>query len=233
MTKNAVVWCLLFAAIMMIPAFGQSTPSPLGVAWNGPVPLRLGVAVSGIVKSIFVAQGAHVAAGQALLEIDCSVLDAEIKVRADNLAAAEAGFERTRNGPRPDEVKIGEANVGVATARAEEAADAFRRASLLREGITTTRAETLKAQRDARISAAQLVDAQRRLDLLHAGSRVEDIAEAQARYGAAAALLDEGKAEVAQCTVRAPVTGKVDLIATLGQYVSTAVPVTLAQLTPD
>ena len=195
--------------------------------------MRLGVAVSGIVKTIDVGQNAHVLAGQALLEIDCAVLEADLKVRTDNLSAADAALERTRNGPRPDEVKIGEANVGVATARAEEAAAAYHRATELKEGITTTRAIVLQAQRDARISAAQLLDAQRRLDLLHAGSRSEDIAEAQARRDSAAAYLEEGKAQLAQCIVRAPMAGRVEVSATLGQYISTAVPVTLVQLTPE
>jgi multidrug resistance efflux pump len=194
--------------------------------------MQLGVAATGIVEKIFVRDGDHVDAGQLLMTIDCRPLQAEIKVRGANLAAAEAAFVRTRNGPRPDEVAIGEANVGVARARSEEAQAAYDRAQELREGITISRAALLQARRDARISAAQLEDQKRRLDLLHAGSRAEDISEATAKRDSAAALLEEAKALFEQCFLRAPAAGNVKILATPGQFVSTNVPVTLVQLTP-
>jgi HlyD family secretion protein len=196
-------------------------------------PLPLGIAVRGLVGSLLVVDGAHVNAGQAILEMDCRPLEQEIKVRAADLNAAEAANERVKNGPRPDEIAIGEANVGVAQARAEEAAATYDRLKALTEGVSVTRAQLLEGRRDARISAAQLNDAQKRLDLLHAGSRKEDIAEAQARRDSAAAQLALAQAQLDQCTLRAPVAGVVELRATAGQFVSDAVPTTLVLLTPD
>jgi multidrug resistance efflux pump len=194
--------------------------------------MQLGIAATGIIEKIFVRDGDHVDAGQLLVTIDCRPLQAEIKVRGANLAAAEAAFTRARNGPRSDEVAIGEANVGVARARAEEAQAAYDRALELHEGITISRANLLQARRDARIGAAQLEDQKRRLDLLHAGSRAEDISEAAAKREAAAGLVEEAKALFEQCFLRAPAAGTVKVLATPGQFVSTNVPVTLVQLTP-
>lgn len=195
--------------------------------------LQLGADATGIVSAILVADGAHVEAGQLLLEIDCGPLKEEIKLRAAEQDAAEAAYERARNGSRPDEIAIGVANVGVAQARAEEAKDAFARFAALTEGVTVTRAQILESRRDARVTAAQLEDARKRLALLEAGSRPEDIAEAAARRDAAAAALAEAKARLDRCSVRAPVAGVVETTATLGQLVTTAVPTTLARLTPD
>ena len=166
--------------------------------------MQVGAAVSGVIEEILIRDGAQVGIGQPLIRFDCRPLQAEIKARLANLAAAQAAFERTHNGPRPDEVAIGEANVGVAQARAEEAQDAFLRATALKEGVSTTRAQVLAAKRDARISAAQLEDSRKRLDLLHAGSREEDIAEAKARRDAASALVDEANATLEQCTCAFP-----------------------------
>lgn len=194
--------------------------------------MHIGAETSGAVEKIFVHDGDHVVAGQLLLKLDCRPLEAEIRVRNANLAAAEAAAERTRNGPRPDEVAIGIAAVGVAQARAEEAQAAYQRATALREGIESL-ALVLQARRDARITAAQLEDARKKLDLLHAGSRAEDIAEANARRDAAGAFVDEAKTQLEQCSVRAPAAGQVKLVASLGQFVSTAVPVTLVQLTAE
>ena len=52
--------------------------------------MTLGVAQSGVVRAIDVADGAHADAGQVLVELDCEPLRKEIDVRAANLAAAEA-----------------------------------------------------------------------------------------------------------------------------------------------
>src|ERR1700733_10826954 len=56
--------------------------------------MSLGVAATGIVKSVDVSDGNHVAAGQLLLEIDCSPLEQEVMVRTAALSAAQAAFDR-------------------------------------------------------------------------------------------------------------------------------------------
>jgi len=83
------------------------------------------------------------------------------------------------------------------------------------------------------VTAAQLDDARKRLALLVAGSRQEDIAEALARRDAAAASLEEGRAQLDQCSLKAPVAGVVQVTTNVGQFVSVAIPQTLARLTPD
>jgi HlyD family secretion protein len=196
-------------------------------------PLSLGVASSGVVQKILVKDGAHVDAGQLVLQLDCRPLEFKIKRRAADRDAAEAAYERTRNGPRVDEIAIGEANLGVAQARAEEAQAAYARLEGLTEGVSVTRAQLLEGRREARVTAAQLEDARKRLALLQAGSREEDIAEALARRDAAAARVEEAQARLDQCSLRAPVSGVIAMVATLGEFVSVSVPTTLARLAPD
>jgi HlyD family secretion protein len=193
----------------------------------------LGVAVSGLVAKILVADGAHVDAGAPLLTMDCRPLEEETKMRIADLAAAEANYQRVKHGPRPDEIAIGEAVVGVAQARAEEADDAYARYKAMTEGVSITRAQLLQGRRDARVAEAQLNDAQKKLALLHAGSRQEDIDEALARRDSAADQVALDKAKLDQCTVVAPVAGTVEILATPGQFVSEYAPATLARVTPD
>jgi multidrug resistance efflux pump len=195
--------------------------------------MALGAARSGVVQAIDVADGAHVAPGQVLLELDCEPLRNEIDVRKADLEAAEAAYERAVNGPRPEEIAIGEAGVGVASARADEARAALDRAHAMEVGVSITLAQLLVVERDSRVADAVLVDARKKLALLRAGTRVEDIAEAKAKRDSAAAFLDEGKADLDQCSVRAPAAGTVKVLVTLGQFVSTYAPMTLIELTPD
>jgi multidrug resistance efflux pump len=100
-------------------------------------------------------------------------------------------------------------------------------------GVSITLAQLLVVERDSRVADAVLVDARKKLALLRAGTRVEDIAEAKAKRDSAAAFLDEGKADLDQCSVKAPAAGTVKVLVTLGQFVSTYTPMTLIELTPD
>ena len=196
--------------------------------------LSIGTAATGVIERIVAGPGAAVHAGDELIKIDCAPLEADVKALAGQAQAAQAVDERVRNGSRPQEIAVGEANVGVARARAEEAAEALRRAQALQLGISVTQAVMLQVERDARITSAQLEDARARLDLLRSGSREEDVAEADARRDAAAAALDATRARLAECTVRSPADGVVvERLASRGQFVTSAVPSVLLRLAND
>jgi HlyD family secretion protein len=217
------------------PAIGAEqlqTSQPVAATTKANV-LSLGVARSGIVRAILVQDGAHVEAGQLLLQLDCRPLEMEIDFRAASLAGEEAALTRLRNGPRPEEIAIGQAALGVSTARVESARDALDRANELQVGVSITRADLFLARRDYGIAEAEFVEAEKRLALLNAGSRAEDVAEAQAKRDAAAAFLEEGKAELDQCTLHAPAAGMVQIVATVGEFVSVLTQAPLVQLTTD
>ena len=233
MKRRGSMLAALVLALHGAPALAQSAAGPAASPPSHVRALNLGVARSGVVQSILVRDGAHVEKGQILLQLDCRPLEREIAFRAASLAAAEAAYERVRNGPRPEEIAIGEAGVGVAEARAEEARAAFDRANAMQIDVAITRAQLLVVERDDRIATAQLLDARKKLALLKAGSRAEDIAEAEARRDAAAAFLDEGKVDLEQCSVRAPAPGSVRIVATLGEFVSVFSPTPLVELTAD
>jgi len=233
MKRRGSMLAALVLALHGAPALAQSTAGPAASAPSHSRALNLGVAKSGVVQSILVRDGAHVEKGQILVQLDCRPLEREIAFRAASLAAAEAAYERVRNGPRPEEIAIGEAGVGVAEARAEEARAALDRASAMPIDVAITRAQLLVVERDSRIAGAQLLDARKKLALLRAGSRAEDVAEALARRDAAAAFLDEGKADLEQCSVKAPAPGSVRVLATLGEFVSVLSQTPLVELTAD
>lgn len=231
------VLLLAMAAMVAVPVhmMGQSAvfTAPGRVEGGGP-PLSIGVAATGIVSDITVREGSRVQAGQVLLQVACSPQDADVRTRQAQLAAAQATYDKFRNGPRPDEIAVGQAVVNFSQARAEEADKTLQRTLALQEGVTVTAAHVLEVKRDARIAAAQLTEARAQLSLLQAGSREEDVRQAKSLRDAAAAELDESRAKLAQCFVRAPVTGVVlDVLANRGQFLSVAVPQPLMHVVPD
>jgi len=196
--------------------------------------MPIGTAVSGVIAEVLVHEGDRVAAGQALVRISCETLEKELEARKSFLASAEAALERTINGPRPEEIGIGIANVGLAEARAEEAGITLHRATSLVEGVTISKAQVDQAKRDARMAAALLEEARARLALLKAGSRPEDIADSRARRDMAQAQRDQAAATLDYCAVRAPSAGVVLTVpAAPGQFISTAIPATLVTMVDD
>jgi multidrug resistance efflux pump len=196
--------------------------------------MSLGVAASGTVSEISVHEGSRVVSGQTLAKLDCRTTEADLRVRQGHLAAAQATFDRVRNGPRPDEIAVGEAIVGYSRARAEEAKKTLDRTEALQEGVTVSTARVLEVQRDARITAAQLEEARKRLALLQAGSREEDIRQAQALRDAAAAELDSTRAQLDRCSVHAPADGVIlDVLANPGQFFSLAQSQPLLRMVPN
>jgi multidrug resistance efflux pump len=193
--------------------------------------MPIGAAVSGTIAEVLVHEGDRVAAGQVLVRISCEALEKELEARKSFLASAEAALARAINGPRPEEVGIVVANVGLAEARSEEAAISLHRATSLVEGVTISKAQVDQAKRDARMAAALLEEARARLALLRAGSRQEDIAEARARRDMAQAQREQAAVSLDYCSVRAPADGVVAAtLATPGQFISTAIPATLLTL---
>jgi multidrug resistance efflux pump len=225
---------LIAGAALPSPALAQTSFTAPGLVEGAGPPLSIGAAAGGIVAQVFVHQGDRVAAGAILFKLECHPLEAEVEARTAHLAAAQATYDRFRNGPRPDEIAVGEAVVGYSKARADEANKALERAQTLQEGITVTTAHLLEVQRDARIAAAQLQEARARLDLLRAGSREEDIRDAKALRDAAAADLEGSRARLAQCSVAAPASGTVlDVDVNPGQFLSLAVPQPLLHIVPE
>ena len=196
--------------------------------------MSVGSAGTGTIEEVLVQPWSRVHAGDLLVTLDCRPVEAEVEARAAALAAAEAVFDRVRNGPRPAKITVGEAAVGYSEARADEARKALERTLALHEGVSVTTARSLEAQRDARVSAAQLKEARAKLALLREGSREEDVREARNRKSDAAAELENARARLEQCAVRAPADGVVaDVLASPGQFLSLAVPTTLLHIVAD
>jgi multidrug efflux pump subunit AcrA (membrane-fusion protein) len=192
--------------------------------------LLIGTAASGTIAELPVHPGDKVAAGQILVRLACAQLENEVDAKTARLAAAEAALTRLQQGPRPEDIIVGTAEVAVATARADEAAATLRRAQDI-QGNLSSEAEVAKAKRDADMAAGQLAGAKARLAALHAGAREEDIKEVAALRDAAKADAAEAAAHLAACTVRAPQAGIVLATdVTPGQFISAAVPQSLVKM---
>lgn len=159
-----------------------------------------------------VAEGDRVEAGDLLLELDPSRLRARLHQAEAEVAGAEAALLEARNGARSQ--TLDRARAGVARAQAavtERRQEYMRQSEMLRRRLTAVAArdaaETALRQAEA---AAREADAQLR-ELL-AGTRVEQVAQAEAALATATATRDWAALAVQRLRIVAPRAGRIDAL---------------------
>jgi membrane fusion protein YbhG len=183
--------------------------------------IQIGSKVGGRVTEVPVEEGQVVKAGTTLVRFECDELKAQRtqaaaglgEARADlermergnrpeeieqaeaTARAAEAAYESAKNGPRKQEIDQAQADYAAAKADAGNAEIFYKRMEKLVASDTVSRQQFDDA-RDKRDAGAQKAEsARQRLALLEAGTRVEDLNAAEARYRqaqAAAVLARKG-----------------------------------------
>ena len=236
------------------PVAPPSIPFPERVAGVGIIEpssetILIGAQVGGVVTKVFVEEGARVAAGAPLVEIDPRDADARVAtaratvetVRAQASAsaaradAAKARIAELKVKPRAEDVAE---SLAVVEARRASVADARGRLDrLIRvtdRGTTANEQPTLEAA--VAIAVAQLAEAEAKLVRVKAGAYPEemavaegdaraaaaDAAAAQAQLGVAESQLHETEVAREMLIVRAPIAGTVlKLDAHVGEYKAT------------
>lgn len=236
------------------PIAPPSIPFPERVAGVGIIEpssetILIGAQVGGVVTKVFVEEGARVAAGAPLVEIDPRDADARVATARATVETARA--QASASAARADAAKARIAELKVKP-RAEDVAEALavveaRRASvadargrldrLIRvtdRGTTANEQPTLEAA--VAIAVAQLAEAEAKLVRVKAGAYPEemavaegdaraaaaDAAAAQAQLGVAESQLRETEVAREMLIVRAPIAGTVlKLDAHVGEYKAT------------
>jgi HlyD family secretion protein len=181
------------------------------VSANGTVQPQQSVNVSpktaGILKQLLVKEGDAVKQGQVLAYMDDSNLQGQFSQAQGNLAAAQANLQRLIAGNRPEDTAQANAKLGDAQFALRQAQDDLQRnQSLFQSGaISKQDYNTALTTRDR--AQAMVRQFQEALDLSQAGSRPEDIAEAQAQVAALQGGLQIIQASLNDMEIRAPFTG--------------------------
>jgi HlyD family secretion protein len=136
---------------------------------------------------------------ESMVELRRGILDSQAEQARSQAEASRIAAERLREGLRPEEIRVAEAELAQMEATlVQRQSDFDRAAGLLREGILPKQqfdaAETALRTAEAGRDAARL-----RLVLAREGSRREDIAEAEARVTAAQAAVgvaESGRREI-------------------------------------
>jgi HlyD family secretion protein len=176
---------------------------------------------AGKLIELLVEQGARVNQGQVIARMDNANLIPQLYQAQASAAASEANLAKLRNGSRPEDVAAAQARVNAASGRLDAARSRLaltnmktsRFRSLQTEGaISSDRFDEVvtddrSAQADLQTAQANLVEATRLLEESRNGSRVEDIAQADAQLAQAIAGIRIIEVQIEDTIIRAPFAG--------------------------
>jgi len=214
--KNTAVatWLLPISVCMTTPVYAENESAHPKVAAAAPGRIEgssdmisIGASINGIVERVEAHQGDHVVAGQVLLRIVCDDQKARLALRIAEHEATDSFYRKLVNGARKEERDIAQDELSLSEARLAEAQARLNRSTTLTMSNAVSASVKDVDDRDTRMAVAQREVARSRVNLLMAGTREEELAEAKARDIAAAHAIDVAKAELEKCEVKSPVTG--------------------------
>lgn len=188
---------------------GPVTVAGLGELQTPGEPISIGNALSGIVSKVHITTGDTVKAGAPLFAIDDRELKAELNLKQQMLAAAQAKLDRLRAGTRPEDIPPMRARVEAARVAAERTQDSLKRAESVGSAGAMSREELATRRFDLRQAQAELMHAEAELSKLEAGAWAPDVAIAEREVRQAEAEVQRVETQIGRLTVRAPVDATV------------------------
>jgi multidrug resistance efflux pump len=213
--KTLVAGGALLAAILVTLGFWPLRLRRESLQLPGVVEIqevRLGSKIGGRVAAVLVNEGDIVQPDQPLVRIDVPELEAQKIQWEARLKQMEADLEKQKNGSRAEE--IAQAKSDLASAQADlvlARADFARSERLIRQG-GTDRAEYDSARAALDRCQGRCGSLRSKLDLFLAGTRHEEIAEAEGRVAETRGRIRELDANLNEATVRAPEKAVVEVM---------------------
>jgi len=163
--------------------------------------------VSGRIASIPVDEGERVKPGQLIATIDPAPIADRVAQASAAVGQAQANLAKAVNGARAQDIAQARARVDAAAVAHDYAQKQYDRRQPLVASGTISRASWDEAVANLRQAEARLVEARQALDLLEAGTRVEDIAAVRAQLANAQAQRGGAVTDLRDARLVAPSDG--------------------------
>lgn len=197
----------LVGALIAIPE-NSTTISPQTAGW---------------IQKVMVVEGSRVRAGEELLHLDSRLAEADCDRATAAVDEKAAILQRLKHGPRPEEIEVIRHDAHKAKVTMESLRNEIEALKSLQARNEVSPVQFQKAQSSLQAAEAESASAAAKLKLLEAGTRPEEIAEAEARLAAAKAELATAKLNLQLCKITSPIDGTVtQLAARQGMYVERA-----------
>jgi multidrug efflux pump subunit AcrA (membrane-fusion protein) len=183
-------------------------------------------AVEGHVHELLVAQGGAVKKGQAIVELDKAVAEADLAEKTATRDGLKASLALLKSLPRAEERRANELAIEqakVAVAQAKQAAEVLRP---LRDRHEVSEQQVFVAEKALEQALIQQKTAEAQLRAMLIGPRPEAVAESEGKIKTADALVAFSRAHLDFHTIRAPIDGVLDSLSCHpGQTIAIGTPI--------
>ncbi|MCC6679540.1 MAG: HlyD family efflux transporter periplasmic adaptor subunit [Phycisphaeraceae bacterium] len=211
MVKRIGAMLILAVVLTALLIYSQQRHEPASVSgFIEAHQVRIGSRVGGRVAKVLSQEGDHVSAGQALIELEPFDLLQRKAQAVAQLALNRQRLDELKAGPRNQDIDAARGELKVAESQAELARISWQRIKDVFEKGASSKEEMDRATAtlDGARGAEQAAKA--RLDLLLAGTRREQIAQAQAAVESAEASCQALETQITELTIRASVDGEIE-----------------------
>jgi HlyD family secretion protein len=171
--------------------------------------VRLGFRISGKIQEILKEEGDEVRAGEILARLDAQPFQNAADQAEAQVGALAARLAELQNGTRPEDIEQARKNLTATEAAHENARLIFKRQQQLVASGAVARQDFDTARASFQMARARRDGAKAALDLLLAGTRAEQITQAEANRDAARAALSQARTQLADTVLTAPERGVV------------------------
>lgn len=184
--------------------------------------IAIAAEVAGVVRELFVHEGAIVRKGDPLFRLDDRRLAAELNVHRAAVVSAERQLERLEQLPRPEEIPPAEAKAAEAKAKLDLLEDQLGRAKRLASSRSIGDEALVARQQEYTAAREAYARANAELALLKAGTWEPELNTSRAGVEQARAQREAAEIEISRLTVTAPIDGQVlQVNIRPGEYVGT------------
>jgi HlyD family secretion protein len=164
------------------------------------------------IMSMHVREGARVAQGDTLVELDSTAIDAQLAQARAQASEARARLAELEHGPRAEQIAAARADLAENDARVlVETKEYERQQDLVKRKLTSqSNADRQRAARDSAIAARRA--AASRLEELVTGTRSEQIDQAREAVASSDAAVQALEIDAARLVIQAPRNGFIDAL---------------------
>ncbi len=211
MVKRIGAMLVLAAVLTALLIYSQQRQEPASVSgFIEAHQVRIGSRVGGRVAKVLAQEGDRVSAGQALIELEPFDLMQRKAQAVAQLALNRQRLDELKAGPRSEDIDAARGELKVAESQAELARISWQRIKDVFEKGASSKEEMDRATATLDGARGSVQAAKARLDLLLAGTRSEQIAQAQAAVESAEASLQALETQITELTIRASVDGEIE-----------------------
>jgi HlyD family secretion protein len=166
--------------------------------------------VAGRIVELTVREGDDVAAGDLLFRLDDTEAEAAVAEARAELARAKAQLTNLKQGQRPPEIAVIEAQIAEAKASLESARKEFERQEALFNNRVISEARLDQAREAMSVAEARVIAAERQRDVAEMPARTPEIEAGERAVEAAEAALKQAETRLQKHRVPAPVEGRIE-----------------------